>query len=190
MFTPTKEQKREYTRRYTLKHPDKVAANILQQKERKIAQYRDDPEFREKVKAYSRQRYANNREAIREKRRGCEKENAYRSKYHRTDKTRRRTKNHIFCQKYGITIEQYDAILLAQNGICAICGGTTAIDKWKSGLKNLQVDHCHKTGRVRGLLCFHCNTALGHFRDNVEWMKTAILYLERTSTTDYRTRSN
>lgn len=180
MFKPTKEQSREYGKRYALKHPEKVAANVLRQKERKIALYKSDPEFREKMKARSRESYAKNRDAIRAKRRGCEKEKAYRKAYHRTEKTRRRTKNHLFRQKYGITIEQYDEMLASQNGVCSICGGTTAVDKWQSGLRNLQVDHCHDTGRVRGLLCFHCNTGIGHFRDNTELLLKAIKYLEHS----------
>ena len=60
-----------------------------------------------------------------------------------------------FKRSYGITIEDYETMFANQNGVCKICQKTC-----KSG-KNLAVDHCHKTGKVRGLLCATCNTSLG-----------------------------
>lgn len=71
---------------------------------------------------------------------------------------------------YGITSKDYDAMVKAQNGVCAICCQTS--------YKNLHVDHDHDTGRVRGLLCSPCNTSLGGFRDSIENLKRAIKYLE------------
>jgi hypothetical protein len=71
--------------------------------------------------------------------------------------------------KYGITPEQYDEMLEAQGGGCAICGkppGKTA----------LHVDHCHETGRVRGLLCFSCNAGLGQFKHDPELLEAALMY--------------
>ena len=69
-------------------------------------------------------------------------------------------------------------MLTRQNNLCAICK--------KEGFKinkntalNLVVDHCHVTGVVRGLLCHNCNRALGLFKDNIESLNTAILYLEK-----------
>ena len=59
--------------------------------------------------------------------------------------------------QYGITLEQYEAMLAAQNGCCAICR-TSPTEK-----RQLHVDHCHATGRVRALLCSPCNTQLGSF---------------------------
>lgn len=92
-------------------------------------------------------------------------------------------------QKYGITIEVYDALRAEQGYRCAICG--THEDEIptrrtgrprKDGQPNaeaakLVVDHCHTTGQVRGLLCGGCNSALGHFGDSVEVMLSAIRYL-------------
>lgn len=46
-------------------------------------------------------------------------------------------------------------------------------------MQKLYIDHCHKTNQVRGLLCFSCNSALGHFKDNVESLKKAIKYLKK-----------
>lgn len=73
--------------------------------------------------------------------------------------------------RYGITNEQYEAKLLEQKSVCAICGGIN-----KSG-RRLHIDHNHKTGDVRGLLCFGCNGGLGGFRDNQTLLKKAIDYL-------------
>jgi hypothetical protein len=79
-------------------------------------------------------------------------------------------------KNYGITIEQYDAMLEAQGGVCAICkrppkGGNTSS-------KNLNVDHDHKTGERRGLLCNDCNPALGKFQDSPQLLRAAAAYLE------------
>ena len=75
--------------------------------------------------------------------------------------------------KYGITLDTKRDMQKAQNDKCKICGTT---DYGKKGL--LVVDHCHSTGKVRGLLCYSCNIALGMFKDNVETIKAAIKYLE------------
>lgn len=78
-------------------------------------------------------------------------------------------------KKYGLTPEQYDEMNGKQNGLCAICS-KPEITKSKV---RLAVDHDHKTGYVRGLLCNTCNTALGKFYDNIELLKSAIWYLEK-----------
>lgn len=72
---------------------------------------------------------------------------------------------------YGITLEQRDEMLLAQGGVCAICSSDTP------GKKDWAVDHCHKTKRVRGILCQHCNFMLGHARDSKDTLSKAIQYL-------------
>jgi hypothetical protein len=74
---------------------------------------------------------------------------------------------------YGLSKEQYDLMLSEQNHSCYICG-IKDIDCPKSVL---HVDHDHSTGKIRGLLCHHCNTGLGHFKDNVELLQKAIEYL-------------
>lgn len=73
---------------------------------------------------------------------------------------------------YGITIVQYDAMLKAQGGTCAIC-------KKPPKKRRLHVDHDHKTKRIRGLLCWHCNRALGYLRDDKDAIKAAAAYLAR-----------
>jgi len=74
-------------------------------------------------------------------------------------------------RKFGITPEEYDALLEAQAGVCAICGEPP-------GQKALAVDHDHDTGSIRGLLCGNCNTALGLLSDDVERLIRAIIYVE------------
>ncbi len=81
-----------------------------------------------------------------------------------------------FNKKYGIGLKDVEAMLEAQGNLCAICH--------KEGFKmhqgvfmNLNVDHCHKTGAVRGLLCHNCNRGLGLFQDDVNVLFNAISYL-------------
>lgn len=80
--------------------------------------------------------------------------------------------------KYGITPEDYARILEKQNGGCGICGSTenkSAYGKNKS--PSFSVDHCHRTGSVRGLLCNNCNRGLGLLGDTIEKLELAIIYL-------------
>lgn len=70
---------------------------------------------------------------------------------------------------YGITKEQYTAMAALQNGVCLIC---------KIKPKCLVIDHCHKTDKIRGLLCNLCNVGLGAFKDNSKFLIEASKYLE------------
>lgn len=81
-------------------------------------------------------------------------------------------------KNYGITKEEYDLMFTTQQGVCAICGNPERAVKNKSQtLRNLAVDHCHTTGKIRGLLCTHCNQGIGNFRDNPDFLTKAIEYL-------------
>jgi hypothetical protein len=81
-------------------------------------------------------------------------------------------------RKYGITIEQYDAMLEAQGGGCFICGRPPREDI------SLHVDHDHFTGQVRGILCFRCNNALADFQEDPILLAKAAAYLERQAHAD------
>jgi len=70
---------------------------------------------------------------------------------------------------YDLTLDQYNAMLVTQNNLCAVCG--EAMDK-------PHVDHCHDSGKVRGLVHRHCNTLLGFARDRIDILQGAINYLE------------
>jgi hypothetical protein len=76
---------------------------------------------------------------------------------------------------YGISLDDYNAILAVQDHKCAGCG----VDASKAQRSKLYVDHCHDTGKVRGLLCQHCNTALGMVKDSIETLSSLISYLKQ-----------
>jgi len=78
---------------------------------------------------------------------------------------------------YGISEEIYEQERIKQNYKCLLCGA----DEKDQHYGRLYVDHCHVTGKYRGLLCTLCNTGLGSFKDNVEVMQKAIEYLNETS---------
>lgn len=93
-----------------------------------------------------------------------------RKAYYESTKHIKRDKE--YKKKYGISLEEYEILLNSQNGVCAICGNLNKTDK------RLAVDHDHKTGKVRGLLCSSCNILLGNAQDNIIILKTMIKYLE------------
>lgn len=80
-------------------------------------------------------------------------------------------------QNYGIRQVEYDALLTAQGGVCAICGQAECRKDRKGRVIDLAVDHDHENGHVRGLLCAKCNHGLGNFKDNTEVMCRAVTYL-------------
>lgn len=75
--------------------------------------------------------------------------------------------------KYGLTVQQAGELMHSQNGCCAIC----ETNDW--GIKGPQIDHCHTTGAVRGILCLSCNNGLGRFGDNPERLERAAAYLRK-----------
>jgi hypothetical protein len=77
-------------------------------------------------------------------------------------------------RQFGISIQEYEAMLLAQNNCCAIC--KVSANKFT---RQLAVDHCHETGSIRGLLCGNCNTAIGKFKDRIENLQSAAEYLRK-----------
>lgn len=82
-------------------------------------------------------------------------------------------------RRYGITKIQYKLMLKSQNEVCAICGKMET-KKQHGKVQILSVDHDHITGRIRGLLCFDCNTKLGTL-ENKDWLRKAKRYLEEYS---------
>jgi hypothetical protein len=78
---------------------------------------------------------------------------------------------------YGITQQDYDKMLLEQNNQCAICGTTEPKGRHTSNY--FVVDHCHNSGKVRKLLCHHCNTSLGLVGDNISTLEEMIKYLQK-----------
>tara|TARA_R110002167_G_scaffold71719_2_gene202249 strand:- start:34 stop:438 length:405 start_codon:yes stop_codon:yes gene_type:complete len=94
------------------------------------------------------------------------------AQYYIDNKTKFKVYN--LSKNYGVSQEDFIALLKEQDSRCKICGVNTLEESGKT----LHLDHCHDSGKVRGLLCQTCNTGLGHFRDNVSNLKKAIKYLE------------
>ena len=94
-------------------------------------------------------------------------------KYHHSNSIK--VKNGNRKRRYGIDNNQYDALLISQNGKCAIC----KIAAEESSKKQLFIDHCHSSGKVRGLLCHHCNLVIGQARDDLEILTNSIEYLRK-----------
>jgi hypothetical protein len=80
---------------------------------------------------------------------------------------------------FGISEEQYQAMLKAQKGVCAICAQPEQVSILTGKPRRLAVDHDHETKRVRSLLCANCNSALGLFKENPSYLSQAIVYLAK-----------
>lgn len=142
-----KEELREYMKRYRRTHREELQAYnknyaIVHAEELQARRQRDYEKFKENRKSAGRRYYAGHREEIAQK--------------------RKRYGNRFTLKKYGLTSIQYAEMLGAQHGVCAVCNKPEA----SKSRRHLTVDHDHKTGKVRGLLCSKCNTALGLLGDN------------------------
>lgn len=94
-------------------------------------------------------------------------------------------KNGHLKRNFNITLDDYNNMLALQNGTCAICKQEESKIFKKTGKRvDLAVDHCHKTGKVRGLLCWKCNASLGKFQDSIEILQNAIKYLTTSIESD------
>jgi hypothetical protein len=80
-------------------------------------------------------------------------------------------------KNYGITLSQWEALVSDQNGLCAICSRLLALDGL--GKCSAVVDHDHRTGRIRGILCNTCNSGLGHLQDSLALVEQAASYLRK-----------
>lgn len=102
-----------------------------------------------------------------------------------TDANLDRARDTHLRREYGITLDEYEALLSDQGGVCAICGDPPYVPEADRPRRQgrptraiLAVDHDHDTGRVRGLLCIPCNRGLGFLRDNPKILRSAFEYLE------------
>lgn len=120
----------------------------------------------DKFRIYKRGTYTANKERYREARR-LRREAAPEREFMRKRRAYLKT-------KFNLTHEDYEAMLLSQGGMCAICRSTEP----GRASSYFHIDHCHDTDKVRALLCNSCNLGLGHFKDNVDRLNAAISYLE------------
>lgn len=138
-----------------------------------------------KRKAYIKNYYKNNANYIKEKSRKWREDNKDRvledgKKYSRMRKDknpeleRKRRREYSLKRKYGITLDQYEELLLRQNNSCAICDRDAGEFK-----TNLAVDHDHKTGRIRGLLCTNCNYRMVAKHRDGELLRKIADYIEQ-----------
>jgi hypothetical protein len=79
--------------------------------------------------------------------------------------------------RYNLTVQEFEAMLTAQDGRCALCGSTPP-SNGKLALARLHVDHDHITGKNRGLLCTSCNNGLGRFKDDPALLRAAADYID------------
>lgn len=106
---------------------------------------------------------------------------ASRAKYQKNNRTKilaAKRRQHL--RAYGLTPEAYDQLVAAQGGVCLICGGVPN-GQWR----RLQVDHCHKTGKIRGLLCVNCNRAIGYLGDDPDRAIRVAAYLKEADITPF-----
>lgn len=183
----TSERKKEYMKEYFLRDYVKEKERIRQRKYReqnkeKISEKNKkyNKNNKDKIAEYSKEYAQKHKDRIsknRKLRRAKEHDtviNIERNCYQKhKDKRATYKKSFIFAKRYGIKIEDYNKILDNQNGKCAIC------ERHVSDFNRLlAVDHNHKTGKVRGLLCFSCNVAIGNFKDSIDILRKAVKYLE------------
>lgn len=108
-----------------------------------------------------------------------EKRRAWDRKYYSRPEVKAKAKIKNYYNKlrrlFGLTKEDHSKMLEQQNNSCKIC---KLDNSGRKGSPKLCVDHCHKTNKVRGLLCYHCNQGLGHYKDSPELLREAAIYLE------------
>lgn len=93
-----------------------------------------------------------------------------------------KSRDTIRLRTYGVTPDEYAAMLARQNNVCAICGKPERHVHYHTGqVRQLVVDHCHRTGRVRGLLCSLCNRAIALFDDDPNWLRKAADFLDENA---------
>lgn len=84
----------------------------------------------------------------------------------------------ILKNRFNITRNEYNRLLEQQNHKCAICKNSEICkDRRNNKLRELAVDHCHTTGKIRGLLCYNCNRGIGHLQDSLSILREALDYL-------------
>lgn len=152
----------------------------------------------EKTKVYHRAYYNAHKEEVKaDYQENKEEKKAYNKVYNKANEERIKVRNSIYNKtkrntpeaklrkrfnnikhNYDLTQPEYDQMFREQNGVCAACGRLETREK-NGKVVALSVDHDHKTGKIRGLLCSSCNFALGHVKEDVDTLGKLIAYLLR-----------
>lgn len=153
-----RERSRLNARKYSVDNKERILAD-------RRYTYASNDKLREAIKSKSSSWYARNREAALAR---CK---AYAIK--NKEKIRENNRWRNILRSYGLSRDDYLKIVESQGGLCPICREPLNC----SDSKSVHVDHCHSTGKVRGILCAWCNKGLGHFRDNDEALVRAASYV-------------
>jgi len=165
----TIDERRKYHRDYYHKHSVKLNA---QAKEHRQRQVKDDPDYykkyyaknKERLLGYQRKWNEKHREAINKQKRDYHKNNLEKDRLYRYE--------HHLKKSYGMSLEDKKLLLEQQNNVCKTCASPLIHTE-----KKCCVDHDHKTGRVRGILCSNCNIVLGMIKENTITLSNMIEYI-------------
>ena len=144
------QERRAKDRERTAKYRRENPEKIKEIQKRSYDRQKSDPDRIEKLRDWQKRYREKNRKAL-------------------SDSERKR--------RFGITPERYADLFRSQNGACAICKNPETATRLGK-VKALSVDHCHKSGAIRGLLCSDCNTGIGKLKDDPTILRSAIQYLE------------
>lgn len=131
-------------------------------------------------KAYRRKYYAERKVELNKKRAVWGRANRERVRKSQRERYARCKDNHFWTKlrsMYDLSKEQYEKMLVDQNGVCKVCGCKDPESKRNRGRDGLSVDHCHVTGKIRGLLCTGCNIAIGQAKESPERLEKLAAYL-------------
>jgi len=160
------ERASEYNKKYYEKNKERI-------KERQKSYYLSNKDsvlaYQEKYRQDNPEKLTKVQQTYYEK--NSEKKKTAVKKY--TTENKEKIRDRELKSKFDISLEDYEQLLKEQNNCCAICEKNQ-----ETFSKALAVDHCHTTGKVRGLLCHLCNTALGLFKDDTLLLSKAVVYLE------------
>ncbi len=162
-----KESLKEYKKRWYTENKERIAKET---KER----YLENRDYKLK---YAKEYIIKNKEKVRESKKKYRLERKDFIAQWRED-NREVNRGKRLNKSFGITLNEYYKMFDDQLGLCKICGLPESSKTTSGAIKMLAVDHCHKTLKVRGLLCQKCNVSLGNFKDDISILESAINYLK------------
>lgn len=174
-----KERERQYQKAYRAEHRAELLAYKKTYNAEHAVERGDYAKSYGGIKEAGKRYRAKHAEKIRVAKKKYEAQNADRLRQYRAGryaKNPHKTFAHALKRRYGITPDQRLAMMEKQNHCCAICGKASL-----AGKRALSIDHCHKTGKFRGMLCIKCNTMIGMAKDSPRVLIAASRYLEEVT---------